>query len=519
MIGQSKDSTLQKLIDNKLVEQKDVKNFENYKEKIKTQSNASYLYGLFQSEYKNLTGHLYSELGSYFSFEETKLNDIEQKKVNQELTDYLSKLQKCELINDKQFHEYQTKIDANIYVCKIQFILEIMTQSFKAEYMAVEKLKAFADQLKDKGIVSSQFENLVTSIDNGKIENPIDFLSYCNNTVVINEKDYSNEPEIFLELIHKKTGSIIPELAFTDFNFKIVIDSTTFDDNFKFYDFLISLQSNGKNYKQKSFYRSYSLTKNTYSNSKIDSQEYYQIFNKILVDVKSPYRLHEIKTYNDDKLNEEAFGIMALTKEQEKMLHETNLYIIPSYENFKNKPTSIQIEKAIEEYTKTGLFSSLTTSQINQAKEKIAEQDNNDFNEILSAFPNIIYSYDTELANLEDPYAELIKEFAKISYNEFKPTNISNSFDIEKGKKTTLKFKLGTKSYSKIFKIDNDWIDSDFFAFVKAVVSENKLKGQFYELFTDGQDAQVIYLTTEQYDYLRAQKLLIFADQWQMEEE
>ena len=91
------------------------------------------------------------------------------------------------------------------------------------------------------------------------------------------------------------------------------------------------------------------------------------------------------------------------------------------------------------------------------------------------AFPNVVYMFDTELGNLEDPYAELIREFKKISHEDFNATEIYDDFDIGKKKKVVLKFKIGNKSYSKILKIENDWIDTEFFNFTKSVASSYNL--------------------------------------------
>ncbi|MEN2412399.1 hypothetical protein [Flavobacterium mesophilum] len=516
--AQSKDPILQKLIDNNLIEQKQIKDFEKSQARLKTKNTTSYLYGLFQCEYKSITGNFFSEIGSHDIFDSKKLNEEQQKKENQELTDYLFKLKKCDLLTKEQVQYFQQEINNNSYTYKLQFINDITFKAFKADYMVPDKLKEFAHKLKQNGIIEMQDQNLITAIDNQKIKNPIEMLSYCSKAVIIDPKNYSSEPEKYLELVHQKTAAILPELPFTNFEFQIALDSIMSDEDDKFYDFIVSIQSNGRKYKQKSFYRMYTPSKNKYSSGFIDSQEYYKIFNKILTDQHSPYRLHQITAYNEDTTEEKTFGIMALTKEQEKEFQNPESYLVPSSEDFKNKPTTSEIEKAIEAYTKIGLFSNLTPEQINLGKEKVSQQENSNYNQILSAFPNLIYWFDTELGNLEDPYAELIKEFATISNNEFNPTQISNSFDIEKGKKTTLKFKMDNKYYTKVFKIDNDWIDTDFFDFIKSIATEHKLKGQFYELYTGGQDAQVVFLTKEQYDYIRANKLLLFADQeWEEE--
>ncbi|WP_433829979.1 hypothetical protein [Flavobacterium anhuiense] len=146
--AQSKDPILQKLIDNNLIEQKQIKDFEKSQARLKTKNTTSYLYGLFQCEYKSITGNFFSEIGSHDIFDSEKLNEEQQKKENQELTDYLFKLKKCDLLTEEQANYFQQEINNNLYTYKLQFIKEITFKAFKSDYMAPDKLKEFANKLK-----------------------------------------------------------------------------------------------------------------------------------------------------------------------------------------------------------------------------------------------------------------------------------------------------------------------------------------------------------------------------------
>ncbi|WP_433763477.1 hypothetical protein [Flavobacterium ginsenosidimutans] len=513
--AQSQDSTLQKLIDQKLIEQKEVKDFIKNQKDYNGKNATSYLYGLFQCEYKRITGHFYSTfIANMISIENEKLSEEEQKKENQELTDYLSKLKSCEIVNEKQAQYFQQQININSYDFKLQFIQDITFRALKADYMAPEKLKDFANKLKDYKIVDTKYQSLVAAIDKEKIQEPIDFLLYCEKSTIINTKDYSDKTEVFLEAIHKKTASVLPILAFTDFEYKIVLDPemSAYGDNY--YNCIVSLKSNGKVYKQKSGF--YPSSKNDYSVGEIEIQNYYQIFNKILIDLHAPYRVHGVPVFGDNS-SVNQIGIMVLTEEQEKKLNKYVTYLSASYEDFRDKPTSQEIENAIEEYAKIGLFLNLAADEINKGRELATELEMMNYNDVLSAFPNMIYSFDIEFGNLKDPYAELVREFSKISHNEFNPMAISNNFAGQR-RKTTLNFKIENKSYSKKLKVDGNWIDTNFFDFIQSVVKENNYKGQFYSLYTGDQLTKVVYLTNTQYDYIRANKLLLFADQ-ELEEE
>ncbi|MGE0638165.1 MAG: hypothetical protein AB7G44_07320 [Bacteroidia bacterium] len=383
-------------------------------------------------------------------------------------------------------------------------------------------MKEFAGKLRDKQICSdSNYRQLLSDISNNKIENGLEFLKYCNKSIIIELKKYSNEPEIYLEQIHKETAALIPELAFTDFTFQIVLDSIESSDSFKTYNVVISLKSNGKIYRYESFTNANNIGeyKQMEYFGKIDQQQYYKIFNKILSDLQSPYRLHEVKAYTGNVVDWNRFGIIALNKEQAHMLHRGGVHFSPSYESFKNSLSSSRIETAITEFQKLGLFAHLNGEQISSAQLKVSQQENQTLNDVLQCFPNVIYSFDTELGNLENPYEELLNELSLISKGAFKATNITDNFTKPTDNKALLKFSANGKEYSLKLKVEDDWIDPSILDLIKQAVTDNKLSGQFYELYTGGQDASIIFLTPEQAGYIRTNNLLIFADQWQTVEE
>lgn len=374
------------------------------------------------------------------------------------------------------------------------------------------QLKLFANKLKHNGIANIQHDKLIADIEQEKLQNPIDFLKYCNKAVVINLQDYSNEPEEYLERIHQKTASIFSELGFINFEFQIVLNTTISDRDSEFYNFVVSLISNDKEYTQKSSYRLYSPAENKYYGNKINQQVYYKIFNKILADLQSPYRLHVVKAYQGNAVDRKVFGIIALTKHQADVLHDGGVYFSPSYENFKNNLTSNRIEQAIEAYQKLGLLDHLDKDQISKSLESVKEKEIRNLNDVLKSFPEVILSFDVELGNLENPYEEIVSAYLKISHQKFNPTKINDNFDLQK-KTVSLSFDFNNNTYKTELKVDGDWVDPDFFEFINKVIAENKLSGHFYSLYGDG--AQIIFLTPEQYKHIRDNKLLVFADEWE----
>lgn len=200
-------------------------------------------------------------------------------------------------------------------------------------------------------------------------------------------------------------------------------------------------------------------------------------------------------------LNKFFTGVKDLIFNQEQPIHKTML-------------TKNQIDSALTAYEHIGLFNHLTLNQIKELRIKAYEKEYKSYNSLLMIVPNLIITFDSELDNLENPYASLIKRFGEHSHETFTPTDISDDFNID-NKEVTLNFKFNDKQYKEIFPINEDWISDKFFILLDTIASENQLEGHFYHLPSDGQDIIMIYLTTSQYEYLRSNKLLFFTDQWE----
>lgn len=178
----------------------------------------------------------------------------------------------------------------------------------------------------------------------------------------------------------------------------------------------------------------------------------------------------------------------------------------------KNSVPIKEIENAITNWKNIGLLNHLTIEQFELSKRKAIDDSSENLNEVLEHFPSVIHSFDTELENLKDPYAELLREFSKISHGIFNPTNIADKFSNPSNNRASVKFTLNNKVYSKDVRVENDWIDASFIDFIIQVVAENKLAGQFYELIEGGQGAYIIFLASKQYEFIKQKKLLIFTE-------
>ncbi|HYC38962.1 MAG TPA: hypothetical protein VEB63_00625 [Chitinophagaceae bacterium] len=171
-----------------------------------------------------------------------------------------------------------------------------------------------------------------------------------------------------------------------------------------------------------------------------------------------------------------------------------------------------QIEDAVSGWHRAGILNHLTKEQILVAKTKVFEENRENLNHVIINFPDVAYWFDTELENLNDPYADFIRKLSEISHGVFQPTNVSDNFNVASKSDVTVRFSLNNKDYSKILQKQNDWIDPTIIDFIKQVLVENNLNGQFYQLYEGGQGGIIIFLTSKQYQELKTNKLVIFAE-------
>ena len=174
--------------------------------------------------------------------------------------------------------------------------------------------------------------------------------------------------------------------------------------------------------------------------------------------------------------------------------------------------TNEQIEDAISAWQRIGILNHLTKEQILVAKTKALGENRENLNDVIINFPDVVYWFDTELGNLNDPYAEFIRKLSEISHGVFQPTNISDNFSAASKSGATVRFSLNNKDYFKTFPIQDDWIDPEIFDLIKQAVIENNLSGQFYQLYEGGQGGIIIFLTPKQYQDLKTNELAIFAE-------
>ena len=330
---------------------------------------------------------------------------------------------------------------------------------------------------------------------------------YCKLDRVFDLSKYPDNPAIWLQQIHRDIASMLPGLNFTDFSYTTVPDTSYSIQGNRF---KMILTCNGRVYKYTSLpFSTFKKGQTEIHPRDIFIEDFYGIFNKVLTDQQSPFRLHSIlftpgKTVAD---HFRYFALIALTDEQAGifMKEPCMSYMMVSMDRYDNLLTSARIDSVITGWKRIGLFTHLSSTEISKAIDECEADNLISLNGLLRNFPGVVYSLDSALEHRASlPYADLINHLAQITHGAFSPTEITERV-VKNGVK--LQYFHKGKIHYYIFPTANGWLDAKFSAFVKSLAEENDLPGNFYGLrFED----DLIYLSKQQHDYATEHKLLDF---------
>lgn len=435
------------------------------------------------------------------------LNKKSQDSVNISLHRLLNKINKSGLLTDRVYTNTLKGIDSSSYMAELQVMGHLTEMSSRLEWLAAGRLLPVAEQLHKKGIVSdSSFLRLQNDIKDGKIESAFQLNDYCQLDRVFDLTKYSDDPDVWLEQIHRDIASMVPGLNFTNFSY-ITLPDTSF--SMPEVRFKVSLVCNGRMYKYSSLaFINFKNKQGKISPKEIFVEDFYRIFNKILTDQQSPLRLHSIMfspgTTIDDRFRR--FALIALRGEQSEIfMHQPCLsYMMLSMDDYNNSLTSARIDSTIAACREIGLFAHLSETEIEKAIDNTEADNLYTMNKLLSNFPQVVYPLDSALMSPQYPYASILKHLAGITHGALKPDKITQT-KVKGGVKLQYLSKGIVHSYT--FNTKNGWLDARFSAFLKHLSQENNLPGAFYLLRYEN---SVIYLTKFQYDYAVKHNLLDF---------
>jgi hypothetical protein len=240
---------------------------------------------------------------------------------------------------------------------------------------------------------------------------------------------------------------------------------------------------------------------------RVDHQ-FHRMVNRILADNNSEHRLFRLYLTCEDcdtnlysgsgPVDPHRVPIISLTSAQAQAIQEQRLLSM-CCDDFRLLKTA-EVEEAIAGFQSLGLLDGLGAAEYEQARDEVFRNVRGDGAEVLSVFDayddSILYRFDLETANFENPYEEALMGLAGVSSDQFQPTAIQDEwvYDQESG----LSFELNGTRYKTTLSNWMEWLDPSFIATVNQALKEQGSSGQFYIVEGSGQDVSVIFLGADQ---------------------
>ena len=321
-------------------------------------------------------------------------------------------------------------------------------------------------------------------------------------------------------------SQVLPDLAYTDFKYYVARTPEMYHRDTSEYQLHVSFRAAGRSYHGISRISPYWPDQTDNSDymsylGMLDHADFYGIFNTLLADLHSPYRLHLSEARHEEDVNatnlNPIFGMIALREEQANYLHQKSNYMVISYEPiYHNNMLKKEIEQNIIELRKSGILNHLSEAEIASSSAAALDTSISFTNQTLRYFPHVVYTHLTVFGAPLRPYEEILLSFRDISHGAFAPTDIYDDTDNRDSTSIKVKFKIAGKAYFKEYfpEPQGTFFNKEFIDFVNQILLDNKTDGQFYEI--NGEDNVVhekytyIYLSKKQKDYLTEHELIGF---------
>lgn len=419
-----------------------------------------------------------------------------------ELQQLLQRLNDTGALSPPVYQQLQEELTAGRIRLNITLFEQAKIRMQQYERLQPEAIAPYLQKLNALGILSNEnLTRLLQDLSTERIESETDFIRYFDRALVLGLQNNSSDPNNYFLRIHQAIAQMLTKTGVTgigleNFRVEILEESDPYLLNEE-HNVIVSARVNGRLYQQGSYFSSFSGNGFWWQNQstslgQIDLHEASQLFNKIPRDQASPYRVYTVA----------GDGILALTEEQAKQYFSSN------WQNHDNSLTSDRIAEILTLFEQIGLFNQLSPAQIDSGQQRIAQTLITHPYELLKAFDNtLVVIEDWETGNTVNPYQEFTREFAAASRGAFTPTDISNEFDW--GNETAgQSFTINGTRYSTELEFQGDWLDPEFFTFIKEVVEETSPEGKFYPLYGEYELIGYLFLTEQQRRTLEAEELL-----------
>ena len=374
-------------------------------------------------------------------------------------------------------------------------------------FLRPEKVRRFVDSLHAFRVISDdRYRLLMEKSQKGELHQFAELASYVSYCVVIPLKHLPRDKGARLDSLFAISAKVYPGLRYDAIHFRREKDERESTPGFEVYNLVTTIRYKDKWYSYSGGYEMQSGKKDVIMPV---PESYYSIFNKVLEDRSSDYRVHSMP------IDADHYGLIALTAQQVKQFNwmydgANRMYLQVSNEKYSNKLTQDRITRTIHVYDSLGLFSGLSAAEKDSCLAQVKLQEINYYSDLLRCFKHVVFDLDLKNGIDTGQYAEATRNAALISRGGFRPEAITDSYSYEHPD-FVYGFKLNGKTYTANLHHKGKWMDPNFWALIDSAEKVSDVHGRFYYIYpSDG--LSEIYLTNEQYGYLREHGLLEFEE-------
>jgi hypothetical protein len=389
------------------------------------------------------------------------------------------------------------------------------------EWWTPKAVAAFVTHLRENNLIDAAgAKRLETAQAAGALGSPFDVLPFCAQARAFDLRKYARDPAIYVQALHRDAGSILPQPAFDSLGYEVVADKESAVGDFRPRKLRVTLQTKRGPYTQESFF---GTEKDDRGPENVSTQDFYQVFNKMLADAGSPARVHRVKVDLDDypgRAEDHArFGLILLTKAQAKSLMDLRVFdeddnpiqgsFDISYEDFDSVGPG-RITQALARFKALGLLDHLDKVQIAEAERQARAKDVKSLNDLLQLLPGVVVEFEGKGADYDHPYARLVRQLAAISRGNFAPSEIVDELHAGSQSPFAFGFTLAGRRFSTKLTVQGKWMDPNALDLVDRATGATDRHGRFYQLEGNGEDTPIIYLTPAQYRAFKDEALARF---------
>lgn len=256
-----------------------------------------------------------------------------------QLKSYIQLLAKERLISKFTVRDLVKKVRENLITdtATVIMIASYLKQREK-EYNPSE-MSSYLDLLEAKDIlIKGEKEKLQLLANDYNLE-AIQIFDACKRGLVLKPSDFDGEPRDLIPGLYEKVKAVLPDLKITAL--KVRID-TSFRDGRRIYEVVVNLLANKKHYIQRNSYSPLiDFNGDGKSDIKLRATDYFSnVFNKILIDQQSSYRL--VTVYTDGTIESSGkLYLLAASYDQATSIYKSGVLMVKPYlDLYVQKPIS-----------------------------------------------------------------------------------------------------------------------------------------------------------------------------------